>query len=106
MLVAEPTPFGVHDFKLMVELLEEIDLPFGLVINKAGLGNEEIYQFIAEKNIQVLAEIPFSEKFATDYASGNLTENTPSEVSKAFEKTNQPPIIKKQRYERDNHFKR
>ncbi len=58
ILVTEPTPFGLHDLKLMVQLLREIEKPFGVVINKANLGNQEIYDYLESEGIELLTEIP------------------------------------------------
>ena len=44
LLVTEPTPFGVYDFQLAQRPLRPWGNPWGLVVNRAGLGNDEIYQ--------------------------------------------------------------
>ena len=75
ILVAEPTPFGLNDMTLMVELLVEMGKPFGVVINKAGLGNKEIYSFLKEQEIELLGEIPFNKEYAGKYAEGKLLQN-------------------------------
>ena len=72
VLVTEPTPFGLHDLELMVELLEKMDKPYGVIVNKAGLGNRKIYDFISIKKIELLGEIPFDKEYAHYYSSGNL----------------------------------
>ncbi|NPD46343.1 MULTISPECIES: 4Fe-4S binding protein [unclassified Lentimicrobium] len=72
VLVTEPTPFGLHDLKLTVELVKELDIPFGIIVNKAGLGFDKTHQYIKEKNIELLAEIPFSKTFASQYSKGEL----------------------------------
>lgn len=77
ILVSEPTPFGLHDLKLIVELLNEINIPYGVIINKAGLGNDEIYNFISDNNIELLGEIPFDQEYASSYASGKLLNAIP-----------------------------
>lgn len=72
VLVAEPTPFGLHDLKLMVNLLNETGKSHGVIINKAGTGDREIYDFLEEQHITLLGEIPFSRKIAEAYAGGSL----------------------------------
>lgn len=76
IIVAEPTPFGVSDMKLVVEMLEEMRIPMGVVINKAGLGDREIYAYCASENLKILAEIPFSKAYAEHYAHGGLLSET------------------------------
>ena len=75
VLVTEPTPFGLNDLKLMVDLIKELNLKAGVVINKAGLGDADIYQYLKEENIALLAEIPFDKNYASKYATGHLLEN-------------------------------
>ncbi|HKK61663.1 MAG TPA: ATP-binding protein [Bacteroidales bacterium] len=77
ILVAEPTPFGLHDMTLMVEILQEMEIPFGIVINKAGLGDKSIYEYIQKNKLTLLAEIPFSREFAQVYASGDMRKTPP-----------------------------
>lgn len=84
VLVTEPTPFGVYDFKLMYELVQDLGKSFGVVINKSGLGNHEIYDFIASKQIEIIGEIPFNKEYARLYANGILAEEIPKEVADAY----------------------
>jgi MinD superfamily P-loop ATPase len=84
ILVTEPTPFGLHDLKLMLEILEEIEKPFGIVINKAGLGNNDIYELIEAQNLELLGEIPFIQEYASNYANGELLKNIPEEISESM----------------------
>ncbi len=85
LLVTEPTPFGFYDMKLMIDLLRKIEKPFGVIINKAGLGNSEVYDYLKNENIQLLAEIPFDKDYAGKYASGKLLENIPEDISKIYD---------------------
>ncbi len=86
VLVVEPTLFGVHDMKLMVELVRNLNLPFGLVINKAGLGDEEIYSYVKEQQIDILGEIPFSKAYAGRYAKGEILNKIPKEIEESYKK--------------------
>ncbi|HKM92944.1 MAG TPA: ATP-binding protein [Prolixibacteraceae bacterium] len=84
VLVTEPTPFGLHDFKLMVTLLREMNKPFDVVVNKAGSGNSHIYQYIQEENIELLGNIPFLKQYAQNYAHGKIFENIPDEIALSY----------------------
>jgi MinD superfamily P-loop ATPase len=84
ILVTEPTPFGLHDLKITVELLHELQKPFGVVVNKAGLGSTDVYAFLEENNIELLGEIPFSREFARRYSAGELLKEIPQELEKIY----------------------
>ncbi len=72
IVCAEPTPFGLSDMKMVVELLREMRIDFGVVVNKSGLGNDDIYAYLDEENITLLANIPFTKKRAVIYSKGEL----------------------------------
>lgn len=76
ILVTEPTPFGLHDFKLALEVVREMEKPFGVVINKTGIGNDELKNYLQKENIMVLAEIPFSREIAKQYSDNHLLAET------------------------------
>ena len=85
ILVTEPTPFGLHDLKLMLALVRELDLPFGVVINKANLGNAEVYSYLQKENVEILSEIPFNRTYASQYARADLFNMIPEEVRLAHQ---------------------
>jgi len=70
ILVTEPTPFGLHDLKIMVQVLEEIKIPFGVVINRAGIGDRKVYEYCEKKGVPILLEIPFQRRVAELYSRG------------------------------------
>ena len=83
ILVSEPTPFGMHDLKLMIALVRKLDLDFGVVINKASLGDREIYTYLEEEGVEIIGEIPFDRSYASQYARADLFTNVPKEVQAA-----------------------
>lgn len=70
VLVTEPTPFGLHDLKITVQVLEDMAVPFGVVVNRAGIGDRKVYEYCREKSIPLLLEIPFQRKIAELYSRG------------------------------------
>lgn len=63
LLVAEPTPSGIHDMLRVVDLAHHFRIPIGLVVNKADLAphrTDELRRIAAEQAIEWLGEIPFS----------------------------------------------
>ena len=70
ILVTEPTPFGLHDLKITVQVLKKMDVPFGVIVNRAGIGNKEVYKYCRDEDIPVLFEIPFQRNIAELYSRG------------------------------------
>ena len=84
ILVTEPTPFGLHDLKITLELLIDMQKAFGVIINKAGLGSRDVYHFLNENNIEILGEIPFTKEYASNYASGKILQNILPETENIY----------------------
>ena len=72
LMVTEPTPFGLHDLKLAVEAVKLLGIPYGLVINRADIGTDEVRAYAQTENLPILMEIPFDRKIAEAYSQGRL----------------------------------
>lgn len=96
ILVTEPTPFGLHDLKLTVDLVQDMNMPFGIVINKSGLGYDKLHEFISDNHLELLAEIPFSKTFAEHYSKGEILKMEDKIHTEIFEKLSSK-LINKQR---------
>ena len=70
LLVTEPTPFGLHDLSIMVEVLKILGIPMGVVVNKAGIGDRGIYEYCEKESIPIFLEIPFEKRIAELYSRG------------------------------------
>ena len=70
ILVTEPTPFGLNDLILAVEVLRKLKIPFGVVINRADLGNDKTEGYCGQENIPILMRIPFKKEIAMAYSKG------------------------------------
>ncbi len=78
IVVGEPTPFGLSDMKIVVETLKQLDKKFGIIINKDGIGNEEMEDYCVKENLSILMKIPFDLKIAKQYSKGiTLVESFP-----------------------------
>ncbi len=86
ILVTEPTPFGLNDLKLMVNLVRELNIPFGVVINKSNLGDRKVYEYLHEEQIAILGEIPFNRSYAVQYAKGEIFTDIPAEIEESYRK--------------------
>ena len=82
ILVTEPTPFGLNDLILAVEVLRKLKIPFGIVINRCDLGNQGVENYCQKENIAILMRIPFDREIAVLYSQGiPLVEAKPEYAS-------------------------
>jgi MinD superfamily P-loop ATPase len=70
LLVTEPTPFGLHDLRLAVETIRQLHVPIGVVVNKKGIGDSQVYEYCAAERIPILLEIPHSRRIAALFSEG------------------------------------
>lgn len=78
LLVTEPTPFGLNDLRLAVETVRKIDLPFGVLLNRVGTGDNKTQEYCQEENIPILMTIPLDKRIAGMYSRGiTLVEGMP-----------------------------
>lgn len=75
VLVTEPTPFGLSDLKQSVETLKSMGKTCGVIINRAGLGDLEVYEYLKQEQIPLLMSIPFDRNIASVYSTGKLLSN-------------------------------
>jgi MinD superfamily P-loop ATPase len=104
LLVTEPTPFGLNDLVLAVETVRQLDIPCGVVLNRAGVGDGKTEKYCAEENIPVLLTIPLDTNIASLYSQGvPLVEGMPDYKSSFIELYGK---IKEVASERSSHSKR
>jgi MinD superfamily P-loop ATPase len=70
VVVGEPTPFGLSDMQHLIEMLKHLGKKFGVIVNKAGIGNDDLLEYCKEEKIQILMKIPFSLEIAKQYSKG------------------------------------
>jgi MinD superfamily P-loop ATPase len=84
VLVTEPTPFGVFDLSLAYSAFKALKKPMGVVINRAGIGDEKVYQFCQEASLPVWAEIPYKRCIAEAYANGKIIAESSAKMRRLF----------------------
>ncbi|MGC9307445.1 MAG: ATP-binding protein [Thermoplasmatota archaeon] len=84
ILVTEPTPFGLHDLRLMVDVMQQLGIPFGVVINRNGIGDAGVEDFCQKENIPVLMRIPQSTEIARLYSRGEAFATRHSQWQQRF----------------------
>jgi MinD superfamily P-loop ATPase len=84
ILVTEPTPFGMSDLKLTVELVRKLDIPFGIVINRSDIGDDRVESYCREEHIPVLMRLPHDQRIAGVYSNGELVVERLNEYEREF----------------------
>jgi len=84
LLVTEPTPFGLNDLILAVEMVRALDLEFGLVINRCDVGDDEVRLYCAREKIPLLLEIPDDRRIAEAYSRGQMAVEAIPELLDTF----------------------
>ena len=72
VLVTEPTPFGLNDLRLAVDLTLKIGVPTGIVINRSDGEDEIIREYAEAIGVPILGRIPFKRRYAESYSRGEI----------------------------------
>jgi MinD superfamily P-loop ATPase len=86
ILVTEPTPFGLNDLSLAVDMVRELKIPFGVIINRMGSGDERVHSYCEKESITILLEIPDDRKIAESYSRGILMVDALPEYRNLFQR--------------------
>ncbi len=70
ILVTEPTPFGLNDLILAVATVRELNIPCGVILNRAGVGDGKTEEYCSRENIPILLTIPLDTDIARLYSRG------------------------------------
>lgn len=72
LLVTEPTPFGLYDLNIALKVLEKMKMPHAVLVNKSGMGDRKVYDYLKQRKIPLLMEIPLDRKIAEIYSRGEI----------------------------------
>lgn len=86
ILVTEPTPFGLHDLKLAIDTVRKLGRDYGVVVNRDGIGNNEVVDYCRQDDIPVIARIPDDRRIAELYSQGKLVYHEIPEIADQLEK--------------------
>ncbi len=71
LMVTEPTPFGLHDLRLAVQVArDELGLPVAVVINRDGSGDKRVESYCISQSLPIWMRIPMDRRIAEAYAEG------------------------------------
>ena len=85
LLVTEPTPFGLHDLKQVVEITRELGLPTGVVVNRDGIGDNAVQAYCEEMGLPILMRIPMERRIAEAIAGGKTLVEVAPEYRPQFQ---------------------
>ncbi len=85
-LVTEPTPFGLHDLTLAVETVRQLNIPFYVIINRDGVGDNRVVEYCKKEDIPIAARIPNKRQIAESYSRGELLYKQYPEVKQELQK--------------------
>jgi len=71
LMVTEPTPFGLHDLRIAVEVIrDELHIPVGIVVNREGVGDSGVDEYCAAEGVPILMRIPLDRRIAEAHSEG------------------------------------
>lgn len=69
LAVTEPTPLGKHDLELILSLLEIMETPVQIVVNKSDMGDLNLIKKVSQEfNIPLIQEIPYEKDILKKHA--------------------------------------
>ena len=84
IIVGEPTSFGCHNLKMVIELVRVYGKPFGVIINKYENKENPTEEFLIEESIPLLFKIPFDKELGARTAKGEIAVRSLSWVKELF----------------------
>ena len=84
ILVSEPNPFGLHDLKLAHQLVQELNLPAGLIINKDEPGFSQLEEYCQNNQLDILMRIPFKKEYSHQISEGKLLDQLDPTLNTQF----------------------
>jgi MinD superfamily P-loop ATPase len=85
ILVTDPTPFGINDLKLAVDMCRSLKINPLVVVNRAKYYNDDLKNYLNQEKLEILAEIPDDLEIAKNYSVGNLIVEKSEKYKKLFE---------------------
>lgn len=84
VLVTEPTPFGLNDLVLAVGVVKKLRIPFGVIINRADIGDDRVREYCRLQGVPMLLEIPDDRRIAEAYSRGQAVLDALPEYEEVF----------------------
>ncbi|MEA3421470.1 MAG: 4Fe-4S binding protein, partial [Acidobacteriota bacterium] len=85
VLVTDPTPFGINDLKLAVNMAREVGQEPVVLVNRAEYYDENLKEYCSSEKLEIIGEIPDDRKIAEVYSIGNIVVEKLPQYRKQFE---------------------
>jgi len=85
VLVTDPTPFGINDLKLAVDMARDIGQEPVIVVNRAEYYNDELKDYCRKEELEIIGEIPDDRKIAEIYSVGDIVVEKIPKYAELFE---------------------
>jgi MinD superfamily P-loop ATPase len=86
VLVTDPTPFGINDLKLAVDMSREVGQEPVIIVNRAEYRNDDLKEYLRSEKLEVVGEIPDDRKIAEIYSRGDIVVEKLPQYKEPFEK--------------------
>ncbi len=85
VLVTDPTPFGLNDLKLAVDMAREVGQEPVVLVNRAEYHDENLKEYCSSEKLEIIGEIPDDRKIAEVYSVGDIVVEKLHQYRKQFE---------------------
>ncbi|MDX8548957.1 ATP-binding protein [Methanospirillum sp. J.3.6.1-F.2.7.3] len=72
VLVTEPTPFGLHDLSVAVDVLDVLHIPVAVIINRSDGNDDIIEEYCLKRNLPILMKVPLDMALLRIQNNGSL----------------------------------
>lgn len=69
-----------------------MEKPFSVIINRAGLGSDDVYKYLKKEKIKISMELQFDKEIAMIYSSGKLVIESRADIYQKFVKLSESII--------------
>jgi MinD superfamily P-loop ATPase len=84
LLVTEPTPFGLNDLELAVDMVRALQLPLAVIVNRCDMGDDGVTRYCEREGIDIVMAIPNQRKIAEAYSRGRMMIDVLPEYADQF----------------------
>ncbi len=84
VLITDPTPFGINDLKLSVDMCRELDKEPVIIVNRAEYFDTDLKDYCRDEALEIIGEIPDEREIAEYYSAGYMLVEQLPEYRRLF----------------------